>query len=770
MSSRGVGGRIRVGAGLCMLCSLELFACLGPSDSISTQLGNSMGRVLASSGQTSAALTQAQLALMALDQILIDDDGNKSVLTAVDGETHPLLPKPSPVPTTTNENPNPAETPCPSRVITQATGPDKVMLDELGYITPVVDQYGRGTCDNFSAAEALESAYLIEYYKMTSDQFTAKYGHPLLLSEQYMITIKDFSKAAFNDTGSGVANLQKLAPYCGGAPMYGLPLASDWPYVDTDRAVEELMMKSVPKAPADTLDFTTMMGATGPTGSNGVPMALNIDLANYQWSNLTPALGAPTGPGAAVFPPQAVHDQAFWAPLKVVPVSLPNGADLADCDKTELTSYPPVTSSAAPSGGASLKCYEALAAPVEQVLSEHHAISVAVNFDLFKMSTSLGAYYYDNPTSENPHDDVILLVGYDRTSQQFKIKNSWGTQWGINGFAYVTYDLMLRTMGGAAYVDEVYDSSQGPVPNLMWRGLWRGQLGGKSGVAAVHHLLWDSTSATETPAGIFYGEDGTQTPINFLSWEIKTDGSSASYTGHFGDANFKALFSLTLQKGSLDPIATYVDAVGKSGASWYKCNPDGLAVESVLPESYLQAESDPYLLPPCLDTQPAQPWHVSPTWSCPQGAIYVDSISYEPPGGTTHSYRNGCLAVSGTPPKCPSGDRIEQDKAQTKGFDPGNTAPGAPLWLDVCSGAASLSCNPNETDTSNGGCPRPTCPAPTSVFGIGGAQLTIGSTEAGVWAKQGADVCVTEAGVATAKCPDGYALSGNGNDCVLKAK
>lgn len=54
---------------------------------------------------------------------------------------------------------------------------------------------------------------------------------------------------------------------------------------------------------------------------------------------------------------------------------------------------------------------------------------------------------------------AMLIVGYDRKKRLFLIRNSWGTQWGIQGYCWIPYDYvlhriyswdfwMLQTIGG----------------------------------------------------------------------------------------------------------------------------------------------------------------------------------------------------------------------------------------------------------------------------------------------------------------------------------
>ena len=50
---------------------------------------------------------------------------------------------------------------------------------------------------------------------------------------------------------------------------------------------------------------------------------------------------------------------------------------------------------------------------------------------------------------------AIPIIGYDDTKKAFKVQNSWGTSWGLNGFFYMPYSVFMSTkivpQGGVYY-------------------------------------------------------------------------------------------------------------------------------------------------------------------------------------------------------------------------------------------------------------------------------------------------------------------------------
>ena len=80
---------------------------------------------------------------------------------------------------------------------------------------------------------------------------------------------------------------------------------------------------------------------------------------------------------------------------------------------------------------------------------------------------SIGCYTdFDNISSNNDTYDVInsndttrgrhaiCLIGYDDANQRFKFINSWGTNWGLSGYGYISYDMFTdsRNSSGWGYV------------------------------------------------------------------------------------------------------------------------------------------------------------------------------------------------------------------------------------------------------------------------------------------------------------------------------
>lgn len=67
-------------------------------------------------------------------------------------------------------------------------------------------------------------------------------------------------------------------------------------------------------------------------------------------------------------------------------------------------------------------------------------IGVIADNDLFYLSATNPIY--DKFTGEFELGHAVCLIGYDDDMQAFKFINSWGTDWGIDGYGWISYDLV----------------------------------------------------------------------------------------------------------------------------------------------------------------------------------------------------------------------------------------------------------------------------------------------------------------------------------------
>ena len=71
----------------------------------------------------------------------------------------------------------------------------------------------------------------------------------------------------------------------------------------------------------------------------------------------------------------------------------------------------------------------------------------------------------ENPTYNSDHGSpvgyhAVLVVGYDDSRRAFKYLNSWGTNYGYEGYGWLTYSLAQRVVNEAYYAVDVVDDEQ----------------------------------------------------------------------------------------------------------------------------------------------------------------------------------------------------------------------------------------------------------------------------------------------------------------------
>lgn len=73
-------------------------------------------------------------------------------------------------------------------------------------------------------------------------------------------------------------------------------------------------------------------------------------------------------------------------------------------------------------------------------------LGIAVYRSMFDKSTiASGVIPTPNPQLEQlMGGHAITISGYDRTARQFFVRNSWGTEWGQNGYGRISFDYLTR--------------------------------------------------------------------------------------------------------------------------------------------------------------------------------------------------------------------------------------------------------------------------------------------------------------------------------------
>jgi hypothetical protein len=65
---------------------------------------------------------------------------------------------------------------------------------------------------------------------------------------------------------------------------------------------------------------------------------------------------------------------------------------------------------------------------------------LATDFDVYADFITYSGGVYKHVSGDNVGGHAVSLVGFDDTKRAWLIRNSWGPEWGENGFAWISYD------------------------------------------------------------------------------------------------------------------------------------------------------------------------------------------------------------------------------------------------------------------------------------------------------------------------------------------
>lgn len=83
-------------------------------------------------------------------------------------------------------------------------------------------------------------------------------------------------------------------------------------------------------------------------------------------------------------------------------------------------------------------------ADLKYYLSQNYPIAACFDVNQSFYDIRLNNHVWSNLYGTRQGGHCVCIVGYDDTTRQFKVLNSWGSGWGRSGYFYVTYDTMAR--------------------------------------------------------------------------------------------------------------------------------------------------------------------------------------------------------------------------------------------------------------------------------------------------------------------------------------
>lgn len=88
---------------------------------------------------------------------------------------------------------------------------------------------------------------------------------------------------------------------------------------------------------------------------------------------------------------------------------------------------------------------------VKELISQGTPVVCGVKVFTGYFKDSGNVYYPDDLSSTSSGWHAIILMGYDEAKKMFKFRNSWGTDWGKNGYGWLSYDYIKNTATSADF-------------------------------------------------------------------------------------------------------------------------------------------------------------------------------------------------------------------------------------------------------------------------------------------------------------------------------
>jgi len=302
----------------------------------------------------------------------------------------------------------------------------------------------------------------------------------------------------------------------------------------------------------------------------------------------------------------AVLTEQGCAPLSVMPYDPDNCTPLpTDIQKASAEPYK-ISSFRTVNLGDEIEIKTFLAAKRPIVIG----IEVYSCFDALNDTNSI----YSSKEGDFRGHHAVVIVGYDDTKRMYRLINSWGSEWGKNGFFYIPYDFLSFIASEGGYV--TFDATGPVLADLVNRNL----------------TPPSSVAAGETLQALYVirnlGQSGT--PVFSVHWYLSKD-AIIDTSDFYLDSNGLMLAGLSrtadLQKQLTLPIGT--DPFWTGPGTYYL----GMIIDAnnTVPEideaNNTAAASLQVSVPPApFQLTAVQISHIGAEYSCETGPISLSSI------------------------------------------------------------------------------------------------------------------------------------------------
>jgi C1A family cysteine protease len=176
-----------------------------------------------------------------------------------------------------------------------------------------------------------------------------------------------------------------------------------------------------------------------------------------------------------------------------------------------------------------------------------------------------GASVISSDTYNDPGGHGMALVGYDDSKSAFRVRNSWGTNWGDNGSIWVDYDFFFKSFCKYAFV------AQNPSPEVKGEIKEDNLLTGYDLLAAFAEDFPDPDDNSPRARAFSYDvyNSGTKTILASQRWTVLYMYYNAT------DANdFEIIYEdyYTNEFGRLGEYGSYIQSEALVGGYWNHAN------------------------------------------------------------------------------------------------------------------------------------------------------------------------------------------------------